>query len=119
MRKTLIAGVIAAACATAGVTPAQAQTKAMAWGPCAAGYVCLYEHTAGEGFIRAGYGPNTANVGTTFNDRASSVWNLTSSTVCFYRNANFVGYLFSVSPGGWIAVMEPADNDEVTSYGAC
>jgi hypothetical protein len=116
VRKTLIAGVIAAACATVAVTPAQAQAQAMNWGPCASGYVCLYQDIRGEGWERAEYGPNSSDLGW-MTGRASSVWNLTSSRVCFYQATTY--FMFSLPPGDWIADLGWSYNDRITNYHAC
>ncbi|WP_433432712.1 peptidase inhibitor family I36 protein [Nonomuraea sp. CA-141351] len=121
MRKTLIAGVIAAACATAAlVGAAPAQAKATAWAECYEGYVCLYGDTNGEGRYLNTAGPTLRNVGSRMNDLTSSIWNRTSYTVCFYEHADTWGReLVRLGPGGWTANVGSAANDKITSYTFC
>jgi hypothetical protein len=120
VRKTLIAGVIAAACATVAVTPAQAQAQADdPWYRCPSGYVCLFQYDDGKGLISPGYGPNNANVGSWFNDRTSSIWNRTTSNVCFYQDSNFGNYMFTIGAGHWESELPSVFNDKVTSYRSC
>jgi hypothetical protein len=120
MRKTLITGVIATACATAALVsaaPAQAQA---AWAECYSGYVCLYGDTNGQGRYLNTAGPTNRNVGSRMNDLTTSIWNRTSYTVCFYDHADTWGSeLIRLGPGGWTNNVGSAANDRITSYTFC
>ncbi|RBQ13918.1 hypothetical protein DP939_43290 [Spongiactinospora rosea] len=121
MKKALIAAVVAA-CAAAtltGATAAQAQTAAQAWVDCPKGYVCLYGDTNGRGRHSNQPGPKRANVGKFINDHTSSIWNRTDKFVCFFPDANFKPYQWSVvalGPGEWTNWVGKRANDKISSY---
>ncbi|MFE5244256.1 MULTISPECIES: peptidase inhibitor family I36 protein [unclassified Streptomyces] len=55
-----------------------------------------------------------------WNDRASSVWNLTSGQVCIYTDADYHGYHFSIPAGGKQELLFLYDNSVSSiSVGGC
>lgn len=120
MKRTLVAGVIAAACLTAttvglGATPASANPN-----DCPNKYVCVWGDSNYEGRFLFVPGTKRSNVGDHINDRATSLRNRTGSQICFYDNSNYGGSLLArVGPGESRANIGPTANDRITSWRAC
>ncbi|MDF5751445.1 peptidase inhibitor family I36 protein [Spongiactinospora sp. TRM90649] len=116
-RKTLLAGSIAAACAvTALVTAAPAQAKVAAWDFCDPGRVCVYQHFEGNGLVWEG-GTEKASLGAG-NDRASSLWNRSDKSICFYIDQNYGGVRIKIAAGGWLDRIGYL-NDQISSWRQC
>ncbi|RBQ17349.1 hypothetical protein DP939_25795 [Spongiactinospora rosea] len=123
MRKTLTAGVIAAACAmTALISAAPAQAGVQDWDNCTSGRVCLYGDTYGRGrFLTF---PGVARHVGKMNDLTSSIWNRSGRNVCFYQHANYGGKLLlevgaGGSKGAWLNYVGDSVNDRISSYNFC
>ncbi|WP_434449262.1 peptidase inhibitor family I36 protein [Lentzea sp. E54] len=94
---------------------------------CPSGHFCMWEHSSYGGMFHSTPG-SVSNVGSWFNDRATSVWNRTSSWVTVYEHSNYqfqytctpgascVPYCIAFAPGSSDAAIEPLLNDAITSY---
>lgn len=120
MKRTLVGGVIAAACVTVttvglGATPASADP-----GDCPKRYVCVWDNSNYEGRFVFDPGTERPNVGEFMNDRTTSLRNRTGSHVCFYQNSEGKGSLLArVSPGESRPNIGPTANDRISSWKAC
>ncbi|MEU5974786.1 peptidase inhibitor family I36 protein [Streptomyces sp. NPDC047315] len=124
-KRTTVAGVLAGACLTGtlamtGAAPANAAPAAPAdWRDCTTNSVCVWDHSNYNGAFLAG-GANVPNVGTTMNDRTTSLGNLTRSRICFYDHSSYRGELLaSVGPGEWRPNIGAHANDRITSWRTC
>ncbi|WP_131742234.1 peptidase inhibitor family I36 protein [Actinomadura roseirufa] len=122
MKKALLAGVVATACAavtmsTAGIAQASPPKNP---NDCPNGYVCVWGDINYEGRYLFNPGTDRANVGSFMNDLTSSLWNRTGSQVCFYEHADFRGATLAIVPAGsWLSNVGPAANDKISSWRDC
>jgi hypothetical protein len=93
--KTAVAG--AAIAATAVL--AASGTAAADWNACQAGKVCLFDGHDGTGDVLQLDGVDNRNVGEAWNDRASSIWNLTDKYMCVWSDADLRGDYWLIRPG--------------------
>ncbi|WP_406483117.1 peptidase inhibitor family I36 protein [Streptomyces platensis] len=120
MKKTLVAGAIAAACVTAttiglGATPASADPN-----DCPKKYVCVWDESNYEGRFVFVPGTERPNVGEYMNDRTTALRNRTGSQVCFYQNSDGKGSLLArVAPGDSRPNIGSTANDRISSWKAC
>jgi hypothetical protein len=88
---------------------------------CEVGQVCLYDgHNLTGNNLQLQFGVDTANLGWTWNDRASSVWNRGEGLVCINTDADYHGYHYTIAPGAKQELLFLYDN-AVSSleYGGC
>lgn len=69
-------------------------------GMCKPGWFCMWEDNNYNGNA-IGFIPNVANVGSYWNDRATSFWNRTGKTVCVWTDTWYRGQGFGLGAGAW------------------
>lgn len=107
-----VGAVLTFAAASATLT---AQPAAADFSQCPSGSFCVWQHSSGSGlFFHSS--TSVANIGEEMNDRMTSYWNRTNQTVSVYEHSNYVGCMFSASPGSSDAAVPSSHNDKMTSF---
>ncbi|MFE1290251.1 peptidase inhibitor family I36 protein [Streptomyces sp. NPDC058751] len=110
MKLTVKTAVLATAIASAAVLTAPGTASAAPQDACMEGMVCLYDGHNNTGDMVQLYPVNVPNIGWTWNDRASSVWNRSDGQVCIWTHADYDGYYFSIPPGAKQELLFLYDN---------
>ncbi|MBC3984655.1 peptidase inhibitor family I36 protein [Streptomyces buecherae] len=120
MKKSLIAGAVAATCMAATTVLAGATQASANPNDCPGGYVCVWGDSNYEGRFLFVPGTSRSNVGDHMNDLTTALWNRTGSRVCFYDHSNYGGSVLAiVSPGESRGNIGPTANDRISSWRAC
>ncbi|MEU9337339.1 peptidase inhibitor family I36 protein [Streptomyces sp. NPDC048290] len=118
-KKSTVASVIAGACLTTAVVLTGATPASADYRDCPGNSVCVWDNSNYDGAFVVG-GVNLANVGSTMNDRTTSIWNRTGSQICFYQHSNYGGELLAiVAPGDSRPNVGDAANDRISSWRGC
>ncbi|GAB7109814.1 hypothetical protein JCM4814A_81290 [Streptomyces phaeofaciens JCM 4814] len=110
MKLTVKTAVLAAAIASTAVLTAPGTASAGPKDACMGGMVCLFDGHNNTGDMVQLYPVDTPNIGWAWNDRASSVWNLSDGQVCIWTDADYNGYHFSIPAGGKQELLFLYDN---------
>lgn len=118
--KVSAAAATLAAAAFTVLAPMSAEAKAQDYRDCYTGWVCLWnDENYQGGMIAYGDGASVANLGATWSDKATSIWNRTSRPVCFYEHDNYQpSSLFCLGAGNSSYNVGAAANDKITSLKA-
>lgn len=110
MKLTVKTAVLAAAIASTAVLTAPGTASADPRDACRGGMVCLFDGHNNTGDMVQLYPVDTPNIGWAWNDRVSSVWNLSDTQVCIWTDADYNGYHFSIPPGAKQELLFLYDN---------
>lgn len=99
MRLTVKTAVVAAAIASTAVMTAPGTASADPKDACMGGKICLFDGHDGTGEMLQIDPADIPNIGWTWNDRVSSVLNLSSGQVCIWTDVDYHGYYFSIPAG--------------------
>ncbi|WP_078618186.1 MULTISPECIES: peptidase inhibitor family I36 protein [unclassified Streptomyces] len=97
LKTSVVGAVLAATAVLASPVTASADEPVTR---CDEGQICLYDgHNLTGSNLQLQYGVDVPNLGWTWNDRASSVWNRSYWPVCIYTDADYHGRWYSINPG--------------------
>lgn len=90
------------------------------WAHCESGDWCMWDHDNAGGDVyydstSVKHNPNLAAPGYGWNDRVSSVANMTTRNICVYWDKDYAGNSVRISPGGRVNLPVSWRN-QVTSY---
>ncbi|CAG6394689.1 peptidase inhibitor family I36 protein [Streptomyces cocklensis] len=110
MKLTVKSAVVAAAIASTVVLAAPGTASADPKDACMGGRICLFDGHNNDGEMLQLDPVDTPNIGWAWNDRASSVWNLSGGQVCIWTDADYYGYYFSIPAGAKQELLFLYDN---------
>ncbi|MFE4592184.1 peptidase inhibitor family I36 protein [Streptomyces laurentii] len=110
MKLTVKTAAMAAALASTAVLVAPGAASAAPMGACMSGMVCLYDGHDNTGDMVQLFPVDTPNIGWTWNDRVSSVWNRSNDQVCIWTDVDYNGYHFSIPAGAKQELLFLYDN---------
>ncbi|MBB5935727.1 peptidase inhibitor family I36 protein [Streptomyces zagrosensis] len=120
MKKSLIGGVVAAACIAATTVVAGATQASANPNDCPNNAVCMWGDSNYEGRFLFVPGTSRSNVGSHMNDHTTALWNRTGSRVCPYDHAKYGGSLLAiVNTGESRPNIGSTANDRISSWRAC
>ncbi|MGW1463131.1 peptidase inhibitor family I36 protein [Streptomyces sp. NPDC001493] len=112
MKLTLKTAVVAAAIASTAVltVPGTASADPVKDPACMGGKICFYDGHDNTGEMLQISPADIPYIDWAWNDRISSVWNLSGGQVCIYTDADYYGYNFSIPAGGKQELLFLYDN---------
>ncbi|MEU3553933.1 peptidase inhibitor family I36 protein [Streptomyces fragilis] len=110
MKLTLKAAAVAAAIASTVVLAAPGTASADPKDGFVAGKIYLFDGHNNTGDVLQLEPADILNIGWAWNDRASSVWNLSNDQVCIWTDIDHRGYYFSIPAGAKQELLFLYDN---------